>query len=63
MISLFDLDKIPIGSHSYNPFANVVLSERGNTSFSPFLTFPFRLKFTSESNFYLSLSLVSLKNK
>lgn len=40
----FDLDKIPIGSHSYNPFANVVLSERGNPSLSTFLTFPFRLK-------------------
>ena len=59
MISPFDLENVPTGSPSYNPSAKVTTLQRRNTSLSLVLAFPFRLKFVSESNFCLSLNLIS----
>lgn len=65
MSSLFGLGKVLLGCHSYKPFVKVVLSERGDTSFSSILTFPFKLKSASEADFCLSffeLSFTHIKN-
>ena len=56
MTSPSDLGKGSIGFHFYNPFVKLVLSAKGGTSLSPFLTFPFGQKFVSECDSSISFS-------